>query len=196
MLNAFCYVKADTVEEIIECGLKLQDHYVRQVRISGLEKKCILAYLNPADCQSYHDEGYSIIKVRLPKQATFVGEGAYFEASNMEEYEKSLILLSDYHLSMYRKPECLITSTLLPDQISSFDRRRDEPILYESSEEIYLSRFFKDAKEADERFRDYALEAYYDRLAEKGDLIKEDFFEYCRYIDEKYEKSIIIRKWR
>lgn len=195
-LKVFYFAKTDSADEIIDCGIKLNQHFEREITINGAGKKCILTYLHPADCNKFYDESYKAIKIKAPAENSYIAEGALYDSLNLSNYELSLIPISEYKLGTYRKPECLIQCTLLPHQIEDFDRRRDEPILYDSSENLYLDRVLYEVKEKFLYFDDLALEKYYDMLVEKGEYIKEECIDFTVYFNKEKSDFVTIKKWR
>lgn len=195
-MKVFYYADKNLVEEIKECGIKLNSNCSREITVKGVVKKCILAYLNPADCYLFDDDNASILKIKAPSDSSYIAEGSLYDESDLTMYQMSLIPIEEYKLGTYRKPECLISCTLLPHQIEYFDRRRDEPILYDNSEHIYIERVVYHAQEECPYYNDFALSKYYDILAENGDYIKRDIGDYYIYIKKDNKDIVATKKWR
>lgn len=195
-MKVFYYADKNLIDEIKECGIKLNSNFSREITIKGVAKKCILTYLNPADCNLFYNDNYNAVKIKAPSDSSYIAEGAVYDVSDLTLYEKSLISINEYKLGTYRKPECLISCTLLPYQIEYYDRRRDEPILYDNSEHIYLERVVYQAQEECPFYNDFALSKYYDILAGNGDYIKKDIGDYYIYINKENNDIVATRKWR
>lgn len=171
-MKTYYFVRSEDADEIAECGLKLLDGEYRPADICRDGKGiCFVTKLNPADFREDHT-GKTCIKIDLDKVNAYVAEGFFydpFSEKGLDElYNNSVLPVKEYRLGMYRDPECLIINTVLPDCIEIGDPVMDEPILYTSSESLYLDRLFENAQNSCEDFRDLALEAYYDRIADSN----------------------------
>lgn len=195
-MKVFYFAKVDSAEEIMDCGIKLNQYFEREITVNGFQKRFLLAYLHPADCLKFYDDTYKAVKIKAPEESSYIAEGALYDDQNLHLYESSLIPIREYRLGTYRKPECLIQCTLLPHQIEDYDRRRDEPILYDNSENLYMNRVLYKAREEYSFFDDLALERYYDMLVEEGKYIKEECPDFNVYINKEDNEIITIRKWR
>jgi hypothetical protein len=195
-LKVFYFTKIDSAEEVMDCGIKLNQYFEREITVNEFKKRFLLTYLHPADSTKFYDDTYKAVKIKAPDDASYIAEGALYDEENMSLYESSLVPIREYRLGTYRKPECLIQCTLLPHQIEDFDRRRDEPILYDCSENLYLNRVLYKVREEFSFFDDLALERYYDVLVEEGKYIKEECNRFNVYINNDDNEIITIRKWR
>ena len=64
---------------------------------------------------------------------------------------------------------CLVTSTIIPEQISLLDKRLDSPVLFDNSEELYINNVIEDFKqEYDDLTTDFCLA--FERTATEGEL--------------------------
>jgi len=121
-----------------------------------------------------------------------VGDGS---KEAMEIYNKSIIPLKDYIFGAFRLPECLVSCTVMPEQISVLDKRLDSPILYDNSEELYINNIIESYKEEHEDFQDVLLYSFYSKLAEQKnfDMIVDDDNKIAIIIDKDKGKSISIK---
>lgn len=173
-MKAYCFVPAERIEEITECGmdLSLGQHYACKVTTNG--GMCFIGKLNPRDYDKQEfTSGKALIKVDLSKVRSFIGESTFFkcdatEDENFRMFEDSLLPSEEYRPGMYRNPLCLIVNAVLPEAVEGYDRLMDEAIPYETSEELYVQCMFEDAKDKNENFREKALIAYFDELTEDG----------------------------
>ena len=195
-MKVFYFTKIDSAEEVMDCGIKLNQYFEREITVNEFKKRFLLTYLHPADSTKFSDDTYKAVKIKAPDDTSYIAEGALYDEENMSLYESSLVPIREYRLGTYRKPECLIQCTLLPHQIEDFDRRRDEPILYDCSENLYLNRVLYKVREEFSFFDDLALERYYDVLVEEGKYIKEECNRFNVYINNDDNEIITIRKWR
>ncbi len=166
-MKVFYYVPSILSGEILECGLKKNEWWEREAELNGEKKSCMVAYLHPVDCPHRKDPSYVPIQIDLAEESAYVAEGAL--QSQREWYERSIVPLSSYSLGQYRQPECLIPKTIFPNRLFAYDCRRGEPILYESSEALYLNRIKCQAIETYEDFYELAMMAYYEKLVRQGD---------------------------
>jgi chloramphenicol O-acetyltransferase len=113
----------------------------------------------------------------------------------MEIYIKSIIPLKDYIFGSFRFPECLVSSTIMPEQISILDKRLDSPILYDNSEELYVNNIIESYKEEHGDFQDVLLYSFYSKLAEQKnfEMIVDNDNKIAIILDKEKDKSISIK---
>jgi len=172
-VKVYFYVSAENIDEALECGIALSDFHEKKIFLNGCENKCIVTYLHPADSKKFGDPSYVALKIIVSDGKGFIADSVLYDQdlyikTKLDLYLKTIIKCEDYVLGSYRKPECLLTSTVLPEYIEKYDRRRDEPLLYTSSNDLYINRLIGEAHEASSDFDEIALNAYYDRLLLKG----------------------------
>lgn len=193
-MKAYYFVRSEDAEEIAECGLKLLagDHRPADI-CQGSKEGCFVTKLNPADYTEEHNEK-TCIKIDLDRVNAYVAEGFYYDPFFDEKlntlYNNSVLPAQEYQLGMYRNPECLIINTVLPDCIEICDPAMDEPILYASSEALYLERLFEAAREDCAIFYDLALGTYYDYLTALDVCAAEQIGRRKIYRDRKTDKRI------
>jgi hypothetical protein len=104
--------------------------------------------------------------------------------------------VEEYTFGLYRLPECLITSTVIPEQISLLDKRLDSPILFNSSEELYINNVIEDFKQEYNDLNDRLLFGFLKGRATKGELemIEKDGNSFVAFIDKKTDKAFTVRK--
>lgn len=151
------------------------------------EKKLYEMYI---DLTSDIEEGKN--KEGINKEGTNIGDnsepGGNFgiPAEILKLYYQSIIPLENYIYGMYRKPECLVFTTIIPDQISRFDKRIDIPLLIDNSLEFYINNLFELRKEGDNLFIDKLLFHYFSHEANKG--------LYSIYTDNKSDVTVFADK--
>ena len=176
-MKAYCFVPEEKIEEIIECGIELSlgQHFPCKVTTNG--GMCFMTKLNPRDySKSQFVPGKILVKVNLDKVRGFIGEGTYLELGNKEDglrmFEDSLIVAADYRLGMYRNPYCLIVNTILPEAVERYDNLMDEAVPYVTSEELYVDCIYAELSENTENFKEIAVKACFDKLAESKESEK------------------------
>ncbi len=194
-LRFYFYVPALLADEILECGLKLNDWSDREAIIHGTSVKCMTAYIHPADgaaaMPGIDGKGSVLLRFTVPAQYAFVAEGSL--RGNREAYDRTITSAEQYEIGSYRNPQGLITCTVLPGMIERHDRRMGEAVFYESSEQFYMDRLFLGTDEQYPDFRDTALAAFYSRLAAQGgyQIIRSD--EYTVYENDENHKIVVVR---
>jgi hypothetical protein len=200
-MEVYFYIKSELSESAVDCGLKLSEHYEKVVTINGEEKKCISTLLNPKDdLDKYRSSEYKCLKFDLPSKLCYVADrymnvvGAGSKEA-MEIYIKSIIPLKDYIFGSFRFPECLVSSTIMPEQISILDKRLDSPILYDNSEELYVNNIIESYKEEHGDFQDVLLYSFYSKLAEQKnfEMIVDNDNKIAIILDKEKDKSISIK---
>jgi len=178
VMEVYYYLPVDEVENAIECGLKLSKWFDKEVMIEGEIKRCISTLLNPRDdMQKYNSEKYRCVKLDVPLKYCYVADAYLYEVGTdypeiMEKYLESVIPLEKYVFGMYRLPECLVTSTVIGEQISIYSKKLDSPILFENSNEIYIKNIMETYKDKNEDFYDNLLYLFYSKLAESQKVVK------------------------
>lgn len=200
MVEVYYYVPIEELENAVECGLKLSKWYDKEVLI-GLDKtKCISALLNPKDdIEKHKSDKFKCIKFELYQRYCYVADRHLYEVGLVYEeimnlYLESIMPIKNYTFGLYRLPECLITSTIIGDQVSILDKRLDSPILFDNSEELYVNNIIEDYKNADSNFNDTLLYYYYSHLAENKKLKKYQHDKMVVFLDEEIERPFVIKK--
>ncbi len=202
MVEVYYYIPAEEVENAVECGLKLSVWFDKEVHIWHDKKKCLSALLNPKDdMEKYRSESLRCVKLELYPRYCFVADRYLYEVGLnhpevMKLYLDSVMPIENYTFGLYRLPECLVTSTVIGDQISLLDRRLDSPILIDKSEELYLNNLIEDYKEENPGFNDTLLYYYYCNLVQKGKLIKieEEGKDIVVFLDNEIGRAYTIKK--
>lgn len=129
MVEVYYYIPAEEVENAIECGLKLSVWFDKEVHIGHDNKKCLSALLNPKDdIEKYRSASLRCVKLELYPRYCFVADRYLYETGLnhpeiMKLYLDSVMPIENYTFGLYRLPECLVTSTIIGDQISLLDKR-------------------------------------------------------------------------
>ncbi len=189
----YCYVPEEKSEEVIECGLRLGDCVTRNVSINGTDTLCFEAYLHPNDAENV-STGNVLIKISAPDGHSYIADNSLLMDSTEDLYEKSVMPARDYRLGRYRKPCCLISCTVLPDMIERYNPDMDEPLLYQSSEQLYRDSLFYRTDDLAASFKDVALNAYYNMKAAAGEYAVQFNDEYAAFSDRSTGEIIAIVK--
>jgi hypothetical protein len=180
LVEVYYYIQAEYAENATDCGLKLADWCDREVIMDGDMKKCISSLLNPRDeYMKYNSRDYKCLKLQLMPKYCYIADRMLYRAGLsfndiMGLYEKSVIPIQSYSFGQYRLPECLVTSTVIGEDIEILDKRFDTPILYRDSEELYMNNLIEGYKDLHEDFNDTLLYFFFSRLADDGKVRKTD----------------------
>ncbi len=174
MPEVYYYVSSDKVSDILDCGLKLSAFFDKEVMIDGDVQQCFAGLINPRDDMgSYNSDSLTCIKINVRSDKCYVADRFVYDTikekpENLELYNKSVIPLEKYIFGTYRKPECLITSTILAGEAARLDRCMDLPVIYENSETLYINNIINNFREQYDKFDDYLLYSFFSRLEEMG----------------------------
>lgn len=201
MVEVYYYIPMNNAENAVTCGIKLSEWFDREAVIEGSGKRCISALLNPRDDQErYVSRDYRCLKLEIMPRYCFVADKYLYQAGTaypeiMKRYAASIIPVENYRFGSYRLPECLVTSTIISDYVSVLDRRLDSPILFGSSEELYLNNIIEGYRELHNDFTDALLYSFYCRLAGEGRVrrMEDPGSGIAVFIDERDGKAFTFR---
>lgn len=169
----YYYVPADSVCDIIDCGIKLSQWYDRELDFGEPHgrRKVLRALINPWDePEKSRDKSYRCLRLDLDPKECRVGDADLFrmglsEPSLMARYLRTLVPLSDYRFGTFRNPECLVFTSILPEQIEVTGKVQDTPVLFENSEALYMGNL---------------LEKFEQQCQDSGNTL---VYAYCRYLE-------------
>lgn len=146
MAVVYFYIPAEKMEDVIDCGLKLSEWKERKQATpwSVDARPCIRAYLHPLDDKRHTDPSFKCIKLDVPVEYCVVGDNDLYQLSlehpGMKKvYIDTMVPLDRYLFGSFRSPECLVFTTVLSEQIRPLGKGLGEPILYHSSETLYVN---------------------------------------------------------
>jgi len=174
VVEVYLYLPADKTGVAVECGIKLSEWYSREVEIDGEMKKCITALLNPRDdYEKYTSSDFKCLKLEVQPKHCRIADTLLYKAGlphpeAMELYRRSIMPIENYTFGSYRLPECLITSTILSDQISLPGKGLDSPVLYSNSQELYFNNLLEGMKEVHDDLNDTLLYFFFKKLCKDG----------------------------
>jgi len=176
VIEVFYYISAEKAEDAFECGIKLSDWFSKEIMIGSEMKRCITGLLNPRDdLTKYMSSQYKCLKLEVMPKYCYIADSLLYELGlkypeAMEMYIKSIVPADSYTFGDYRQPECLITSTILAEQISLLGNGLDTPIFYSSSHELFFNTIFEGLREAHDDLNDALLYYLFKSLTEAGKL--------------------------
>ncbi|TYQ16839.1 UNVERIFIED_CONTAM: hypothetical protein Cloal_3414 [Acetivibrio alkalicellulosi] len=200
MVEVYYYVPVEQVENAVECGLKLSKWYEKEVRIGLDKKKCMSALLNPKDDMvKYKSDALRCVKLEIYPRYCYVADRYLYEvglthSEVMQLYLESVMPIENYTFGLYRLPECLVTTTVIGEQISILDKRLDSPILFDNSEDLYINNIIEDYKGIYPNFNDMMLYYFYSYLVEKEKLKRYEDEDVVVFVDKEIERPFAIKK--
>jgi hypothetical protein len=193
MVEVYFYIPVKHAENAVECGLKLSEWYSKEVEIDGVKKKCISALLNPRDdSEKYMSVNFKCMKLEVMPKYCFIADNFLYKVGLtypevMDIYKKSMMPVEKYTFGRYRLPEGLVTNTVIGDYVKILDKRLDSPILFNSSEELYINNIIEGLNEKHSDFNDTMLYFFYCRLAHTGRItrIEDEKSGMAVFVDER-----------
>ncbi len=173
-MEVYYYIPVAEKEDALSCGIKLSVKAEKKVVINGYSTPCISALLNPKDDMSrYNSDRFACLRIELKPEYCFIADKSLYGSEKTRElYNRSIVSPMNYIFGTYRLPECLVTCTILPDSISLMNRIIDSPVLYDSSEKLYIANLVEKFNEDYPDFCETALFIFLDKLAGAGKLKK------------------------
>lgn len=200
-MDVYYYVPVKDADYAVECGLKLSRWHDREVMINGEMKRCICGLLNPKDdAEKYNSPEFKCLKLDVAPNYCFIADKYIYLVGTgnpriMELYYRSIVPAEKYIFGSCRLPECLVTSTIIGGNVGILDKRLDNPVLFDNSEELYLNNIIEANKEAHSNFSDTMLYFFYSRLAEleKIDKIEDNKEKIAIFTDRENSRTIIVK---
>ena len=176
-MDVFLYLPENEAGVVLDCGLRLVRYGTRWTGDDGARKVFVPALLHPADNpEAYRDKTQACLTIRLPEDQLQVAEGALCPLvlaelpDAAEAYRGTFLPYNKYAFGMYRRPEVLIGSTLLPEQLGRLAHRRDIPNLAGDPEALFLSQQIGNLRTGDPEADEALLFAWFSALANAGKI--------------------------
>jgi hypothetical protein len=156
---------------------------------------CISTLVNPKDdLANYKSSNLICLRIEIKDEYCFIANKELFGNENtIDLYSKSIVAPKDYIFGTYRIPECLITCTILPENINEKNKIMDYPILYDNSENLYINNLIYDMREKYKHYDEISLKLFLDKLESQGQFKKienEDSIIYSNQAGEIYTIKI------
>lgn len=154
MKSLYIYIENTKLDNVIKYGIKLSEFSNKILNISKDQiKSGIIGYLTPKDSELYYDTNYTCIRI-LTENINYI---IYNKLCENIDFSYNFISNPDeYILGDYEEPVALIYSTILPENISIYNKLIDIPIIIENSKEYYYEKAINDMIEY-EKFTKYEL---------------------------------------
>lgn len=190
MLYLYVYVENDKVEDAKKYGMKLSD-YANKVITLNQEKKGIDAYLVPKDSDLYKNKNYTCLKI-YPQNLNIWIYNKICE--NYDIMSKFFCSFESYSIGTFEDPMALICSTILPENISIYNKLRDSPVLIENSKEFFYEKSINEMLDSG-KFTNYELYQMLLILGEKKKLFKVlNKDEKLKVYKNKYDSRLYTKK--
>lgn len=132
----YIYIENDKVNDIVKYGMKLSE-YANKILETTREKKGIVSYLTPKDSELYNDNNFTCLKINVDNLHIFIYNKIF---EDTEYIKKHFIDYNKYELGSFEEPVALICSTILPENISIYDKLIDSPNIIENSKDYYYEK--------------------------------------------------------
>ncbi len=190
MADLYFFVPKEKIEDVVDCGLKLSEWYDRELIFPGMSesRKVLKALLNPRDnIKMLKNSSYQCIRIQVELDYCRVADGALYRMGQenpllMEQYRNNIVLLKEYGFGNYREPEVLVMTSVLPEYIKVIGAALDIPLLYESSEKLYLVNLLEKHEEQYKDSGNHLLYAFFKYLETKGNISR---------FEDKEEKNVV-----
>lgn len=150
MLEAlYIYIENEKVADAIKYGMKLSEYSNTVIN----KKNGIAAYLSPKDSNKYLSDHYTCVRILIKEISSYIYDKNF---SVSEISSKFFVNANEYRLGDFEIPRAIICSTILPENISIYNKILDFPILIENSSEFYYQNFIFDMIE-NNRFSYYEV---------------------------------------
>ncbi|MGI6622819.1 MAG: hypothetical protein GX227_07750 [Clostridiaceae bacterium] len=194
MAELYFFVSKDKVQDVVDCGLKLSEWYDREITLPETtgSRKVLKAFLNPRDDrEKFKDDDYKCLRLDVDLDYCKVADWSLYRIGQdepylMQKYYDSIIPLKNYRFGTYREPEILVLTSVLPEYIEVTGIALDIPLLYESSEAIYLVNLMQKHEELYKDSGNHLLYAFFTYLEARGQVI--------RYEDKEKKCAVFFAK--
>lgn len=184
MNTLYLYVNTNVSEDCLKYGIKLSEYANRAIEMDTLIKKCIVAYLAPKDCDKYYDTNYTCLKINSDNLKVYIVNDILENIKTEKKYK--MCEFSDYTIGQFERPLALICTTILPENISTYNKVLDVPLLVPNSSDLFYSKSINEIIES----CNFSNEELYKVLL----ILAEKKGKYEKAIDEANIKAYIDKK--
>lgn len=153
MNNLYVFVEKEKCDNCTKYGMKLSEYSNKVITSETLEKKGIMAYLSPKDSEFYLNSDYACLRINSSNLSVYIYNKMF---ENTEFIDNFIVKQPDYTVGLYEEPIALITSTILPENISLYNKTLDVPLIVEDSKEFYYKKSILELME-NENFSNYEI---------------------------------------
>ena len=143
----------EKVDDCLKYGIKLSEYENRVLKLMDSDKRGIQAFLSPKDSDLYINDNFECVRV-LAKNLNAIVFNKICE--NTQLINNYILDVEDYKLGDFESPEAIICSSILPDNLSLYNKILDKPLLVQNSREFYYEKCINEIMETD-MFSKYEL---------------------------------------
>lgn len=136
MKYLYLYIENSKVNDVIKYGMKLSE-FANKVINLNTDKKGIISYLSPKDSSYFLDKNYACLKIDTKNLNIFIYNKIFEDTQFLQ---KHFVNYDKYTLGSFEEPIALICSTILPENISIYNKIIDTPNLIENSKDFYYQK--------------------------------------------------------
>lgn len=187
MKTLYLYVSTNMIDEYVKYGIKLSEHANKVLNIKKTDKKGITAYLSPKDCSKFNDNKYLCLKINTDNLKIYIYDKTAYEKTEDNNF---ICDISEYKMGDFEDPLALICSTILPENISIYNKIIDTPLLVENSKDFYYKKSIFEMLDND-YFTNFEVYQLLLILGQKKQLfnVNETFNKIKVYTDKKSKKK-------
>lgn len=132
----YLYIENEKVNDVIKYGMKLSEHANKILKINN-EKKGIISYLTPKDSNLYNDTNFTCLKINTDNLHIYIYNKIFEDTDYLKKY---FIENDKYEIGSFEEPIALICSTILPENITLYNKLLDSPNIIENSKDYYYEK--------------------------------------------------------
>lgn len=151
--NLYIYIENNKIDDILKYGIKLSEFSNKSIKINNSFKVGINAYLTPKDSELFYDTNYTCLRIRTNNLNYYIYNKTLENTNLISDF---FITGDNYNLGDFEEPLALICSTILPENIFTYNKLKDIPILIENSKNYYYEKSIYDMLETG-NFSNYEL---------------------------------------
>ena len=187
MNNLYVFVENNKCDDCVKYGMKLSEYSNKIISSGDLQKKGVQAYLSPKDSELYLNTNYSCLRIESSSLNVFIYNKVFENTNLLDEF---VVKQDKYTIGDFEEPVALITSTILPENISLYNKTLDVPLIVEDSKEFYYKKSILDLMESD-LFTNYEIYQVLLLIGEQKGFLKASK---CSdnlkvYVDKKRDKK-------
>lgn len=133
----YIYIEKENISHVTKYGMKLSEYSNKVIN----KKNGISAYLSPMDSSKYLSEEYTCLRVTINGLNSYIYDKNCIGTQALRDFFTNA---ENYILGKFENPRAIICSTILPENMSIYNKVRDFPILIENSSSYYYENFILD----------------------------------------------------
>lgn len=139
MHYVYLYVEKNVANDCIKYGMKLSEYADRIITLNEVEKTGITAFLSPQDSTKYDSFDYVCLKTNIEDDMENV-----FVCNNLDTTNNfantNFHQFKSYIVGSFENPSCIITTSLLPENIFLYNKIIDTPLIVQNSRRFYYQK--------------------------------------------------------